>query len=421
MPANGFTGFNLRLTLNLVLNTLSRVVIVSLLHPSQGASFMGHFIRAMLLFIYFLATMFLAATTEAGAPWRVRILARVGEGLPQNSPAVDITKNQNCTLAVLLEESAPSGAKHYYAAEPGTALVSGRKIEVARWDRPEPLTIQWFKVEPLMMHPTGKGADPTVPDFLWYTNAYCPSSPRKQAWIGFDRIEYRNNPLPAGTNKWSIPADAHPTDRRYDLNGGLGVMRYHVEVTLGGKTWKTSGAESTEELGIREDVFRLTVRRDDSYVGCATSFFNVPGVFGSVGKQVDHYQGVDCADLVIGVYRKWKKADLEYTNVNGLLKCMKSASGVLYLADDGSLGEDKALSRPCGVKFREGLAVIFDYPGTVEGHYDHVAILCKDNGNGVVDGNDIILQCGPMEPRLDYLKSQGCPKTDPTRLRLLAW
>jgi len=203
-----------------------------------------------------------------------------------------------------------------------------------------------------------------------------------------------------------------------DINNGLGVMRFSVEVIIEGKKYSTPGIKSTDHLGIKNDVFKLVVREDDSYLGHIKSFFNVPGVFGSTPPQVDSYTGVDCADLVVGGYKKWKKKDVKYTNVNGLVKNMKNVCGTLYVTQDNKFYLDEKLTKLTEQKFEPGLIVTIDYPGTRKNYYDHVVVLSEDNGNGIVDIDDKILHCGPMELVESTLGSQI---SSVTRLKLLRW
>jgi hypothetical protein len=233
--------------------------------------------------------------------------------------------------------------------------------------------------------------------------------------MGFDTLNYLKKHIPDSDNQWSIIADAHPTDKTYDLNSGLGVMRYAVEVRVGDMKLRSPSINAVDHLGIRDDVLRLVVRMDDSCLGYVTSFFNVPAVFGSVGKQMDGYIGVDCADLVVGASRKWKKSPTKFTSAAGLAGKLKSIAREVYVGPDGSLAADSGFKDPKQIPFRPGMIVFLDYsPGQRE-TWDHVGLLFRDDGDGLVGGDDDLLHCGPMEAvlsRLDF-PARGYREADP--------
>ena len=232
-------------------------------------------------------------------------------------------------LVAVVRGMGDEGAETYYSGQAGRVWVEGEVRELGAWDGA--VEIEWFRVEPVMMHGAGEGHDETAPGWLWYTNARVPWSPRmREGWIGFDRIEYVENPVAAEAIRgggWRVVADARPTDGAYDRAGGMGVMRYGVEVTIDGRDYRTAGVEVRNERGIGAEVFRVTVRRDDSFLGWATSYFNVPGLYGSHERQVDDYVGVDCADLLVGAYRRWRGGGMTYTGVNKLMERMERVGG----------------------------------------------------------------------------------------------
>lgn len=348
----------------------------------------------------------------------VRIAAQVGDGPARVTERAEARLDAKVTLHAVIVERGAEGIV-YRSGELAQVEVDGKARQVEKWGGAAP-RVRWFKVEPVMMHAPGEGNDPTVPRWLWYTNAYTPGSPNGQRWIGFDKIEYRENPLEGMDGKWSIAADARPTDKNYDRAGGRGVMRYSVEIEIEGKKLRTPGAKATNYLGAEERIFKLLVREDDTYMGAATTFCNVPGVFGSHPLQVDRHIGVDCADLVVGARRLQKgEKSPEYTNVNGLPEFMEKVGGVLALREEGPVTVDDGTSRAARVAFERGAAVMIDFPGTRRGHYDHVGILYQDDGDGVVGPDDVILEAGPMEPSFTLLKKQAYGDT--ARIQLLRW
>jgi hypothetical protein len=55
-----------------------------------------------------------------------------------------------------------------------------------------PMTVAWRRIEPRMLHTTTRGPDPKT---KLYANAVL-FGPHHGKWIGFDRIEYFETPIP---------------------------------------------------------------------------------------------------------------------------------------------------------------------------------------------------------------------------------
>ncbi len=376
----------------------------------------GRFLLPLIVLHYF----WIAAAAHGGEKWNIHILASKNSSLRADPSQVEIEIKNSCQLTALLEKRSDNG-RFYYSDIPGEAALDGRMINIKKWDEELDLTIRWVKIEPYMRHPS-KGNDPTVPSYLWYTNAYTPRSPKaSEGWIDFDKIRYKSTYLPEYRDRWRIPADAHPTDRRYDLHGGLGLMRYGVEASVSGSTIRSKDESVVNYLGISNDVMKLAVRADNTFCGYVTSFFNVPGLFGSHEKQVENYIGVDCADMLIGAYRKWANSDFAFTGVNGLIEQMNAVGPVHYLTERGTIYVDKEKQVPCRTEFQKGDLVTFDYPGTVAGWYDHIGVLYIEDGDGVISGGDMMIHCGPAEPRVEPLETQAPSNERLTRIRIFRW
>jgi len=78
---------------------------------------------------------------------------------------------------------------------------------------------------------------------------------------------------------------------------GLGTIRYKVEVELAGTKLATAGAEATDTLGLLPSVHRVSIRRDDDFLGYLSGYLLVPEVFGSAGggrtHQTDRFTGAE--------------------------------------------------------------------------------------------------------------------------------
>lgn len=147
--------------------------------------------------------------------------------------------------------------------------------------------VHWFKVEP-----TIGAIDNTTPSFH------------------FEPVTYAETALPACDGKLTCAADITPTKlATVPQLPGVGTMAFRVEViSKDGVTLTTPGMTSTKYGGLTPDVFRVTLRRDDSLIGYASELLNTPYIFGSAGpdgrNQSDLLIGSDCADLIIYARRR---------------------------------------------------------------------------------------------------------------------
>ena len=102
----------------------------------------------------------------------------------------------------------------------------------------------------------------------------------------------------------------HPTAAPH-YREDVGTFWFQIEVQEGGTTWRSPGLEDGDHRGLSPNVFRVSIRGGDGYLGYAASFFNVPGLFGAVPHQSYHYIGVDCADVLMAARARWKGIPLE--------------------------------------------------------------------------------------------------------------
>lgn len=254
------------------------------------------------------------------------------------------------------------------------------------------------------------------------------------AWVGYTAIEYFATPLgdfAPGAAARSLPARVVPSDpevaHRPAEVEGLGTIRYRVEVRVGGSVFASPGIEASSPTGIDAAVHRVSIRRDDSYVGHLTAFLLVPEVFGSAGRgrshQTERFVGADCADVLTGGARKAGMRHIDYSNVARMPQFARRISEVVAL--------DAAGNPPAPI---EGVAVgdiiRIDYGGALAGHtprsFDHVAVLYEDRSllpdgsfgpaNGRLEGFDRVIHMG--HPRLTIV-----PLSDqsPALVDVLRW
>lgn len=372
----------------------------------------------------------------------VFIVSSINNDIATQSPKFAL-ESEKINLYCLVR--ANSGQKVAYITSAKNIKIGGESIPptgIKEWNESElgKIEINWYKVEPYMKHNILKSNEPEFPEFEYYANAHLPFCSKNRGWIGYETIEYKETELSNFKDRWEIDADAHPTDKEYDINNGLGVMRYKVKIIFTDKNGKkqilsTPGKESTDYCGITQKVHRINFRENNSYLGWLSSYFNVPGVFGSVDKQVNEYRGIDCADLVVAGYNKYSNKNIQYTNVKGLISLLKKIIDNGYLYPDGRiLNSTKENAGSVKIEFgkniRLGDVIFFDYPAERNnnpyGYWDHVGIIYNDSGeddkaNGILDKYDSILHAGFAEPHLSPLNDSGFVTDSPTKIMIMRW
>ncbi len=262
----------------------------------------------------------------------------------------------------LVVEGDVDGRRTYFS-EDDNVEINGRKVKTREPDESLVAVVMWYKVEP------AENSYNNIRNgrFVWDTPAYTEN-------LGWNSLSL------------SVDADAQPTDPERDINDGLGTMRYKAVFVYDGRFYPTPGKESVDKTGIKDDVHRITFRNGDDFLGWLSAYFNVPYIYGSAGTngrhQTDNFVGADCADLVTGACRK-SGGKLPYTNVAGLRRFSDviASQEDIDMDDNGIyLKNGKALRY--GSDVRKGDLILF-------GDW-HVGVLENDNGNGVLDRNDLI-------------------------------
>ncbi|MGE5180518.1 MAG: hypothetical protein ACM31C_00580 [Acidobacteriota bacterium] len=200
----------------------------------------------------------------------------------------------------------------------------------------------------------------------------------------FEPIEYRATAID-GAHAGSLVADVTPT-LTPDHGHGVGTMRYQVVVTQGDRTIASAGPEARRGRGsggLTDDVLRVSIRRDDSYLGYLTEMFGQPYVWASAGltdatHQSERLEGADCADFVVYGARRMGK-HYAYTWTGGL-------PGITTLLASGTR-DDAGIYRDAN-----GHALPFTRPGDLILFPRHVGVLVEDRGTkGVLDDHDVIM------------------------------
>jgi cell wall-associated NlpC family hydrolase len=168
----------------------------------------------------------------------------------------------------------------------------------------------------------------------------------------------------------------------------------HVIASAGPEAHRGKGSG-----GLTDDVARLSIRRDDTYLGYLTEMYGQPYVWASAGltdatHQSERLEGSDCADFIVYGARRMG-AKLAYTWTGGLPEVTKLlASGTR--GADGIYRDAKGNPVPFG---KVGDLILFPR---------HVGALAEDRGTlGVLDDQDIVMHTLFDSPKEQALADTG--------------
>ncbi len=340
---------------------------------------------------------------------RLHVVGAVGDRLPADRP-VEARQTEPVKLYAVLEVGRAGRARYFSAARP--FRLRGRLIRrraIRPW-RQAGLAAppRWFRIEP---EPHHVASDPPNRGNPAYSNSVL-FGPRHGRWLGYDKIEYKQTAIAGAAGPVLSLWRLRPTHPKIDVHGGLGTMRYRVQLTLAdGRQLASPGASAAQlTRGISPRVLRVTYRRGDDLVGHLTGYFNVPNVFGSGGgkgrrHQTELFQGADCADVVVGAARRAGARTMAYTSAAGLrryarpvtAKLLLDSRGIFQLASGKPPRKAGAVRLRFGDDVRRGDIMLIDYvnfDASPRG-WDHVAVVSADRGrDGWLDPQDLVLHMG---------------------------
>ena len=282
--------------------------------------------------------------------------------LPDDAPK-RARRDQPVTLYAVV--AVADGDRVTYYSDAGPIVLRGHRHATRPLAEAPPLHLRWNRIEPALatMSNTASGS------------------------FRFEPIEYRATAIASGNDRASLVADVRPT-LTPDHGGGVGTMRYQLVATPagGGAAIASSGIEARRGRGsggLTDAVHRVTLRRDDSYLGYLTELFGQPYIWASAGTrdrdhQSERLEGSDCADFVVyGARRMGKK--IPYTWTGSLPAHARTLAR-------GSLGPD-------GVYLDErGAPLPFTRVGDLVLFPRHVGVLAVDRGRpGVLDTSDLMM------------------------------
>jgi len=215
----------------------------------------------------------------------------------------------------------------------------------------------------------------------------------------YETIAYATTPIEASTA--AIVADVRPT-LTPDHGNGVGTMRYELVATQGATTIASPGIEARRGRasgGLTDAVTRVTIRKDDTYLGYLTEMFNQPYIWASAGPtakshQSEHLEGSDCADFVVYGARRMG-ADIPYMWTGGLPTVTKLLGGGTR-SEDGVYRDAKGNPVPYTVA---GDMVLFPR---------HVGVLVEDRGTiGILDDQDLMMHTLFDSPKTEPIADSG--------------
>jgi len=305
----------------------------------------------------------------------VRIGAAVGAAAATDQPAY-ARAGEVVTLFAALDVQ-EAGKRVVYSDAPALRL-GGHDVKVRPIAAAPLVDLRWNKLEPATANLSNGDGDS----------------------FHFEAIDYRATPIENAGGKPAIAAEVHPT-LTPDHGDGVGTMRYQLVVLQGDRVIASPGPEARRGKGsggLSDAVTRVSIRRDDTYLGFLTEMYNQPYIWASAGltdasHQSERLEGSDCADFIIyGARRMGAKLGYAYT---GELPQVTRRLG------SGKRGE--------GGVFRDahGRPIAFTRPGDLLLFPRHVGALTVDRGTpGVLDDQDVM-----MHTLFDSPKEQAIAET----------
>ena len=299
----------------------------------------------------------------------LKIAAAIGDAAASDRPTYARADQRVTLFAVVIAESA--GKRVTYSDAPVLEL-AGKRVRTQPLAKAPAIELRWNRIEPAVATMTN-GDTPAV--------------------FKFEPIDYRATAIDGATSKPSIVADVRPT-LTPDHGKGVGTMRYQIVALQGDRVIASAGPEARRGKGsggLTDAVIRVSIRRDDTYLGYLTEMFGQPYIWASAGisdraHQSEHLEGSDCADFIIYGKRRlgtklaytWTGALPEYTTL--------LATGTR--ADDGVYRD------------KHGKPLPFTEPGDLVLFPRHVGALAVDRGTiGVLDDKDLMMHTLFDSPR----------------------
>ena len=280
-----------------------------------------------------------------GSITKVEVVAAVGDAIATERPAY-ARKDQRVTLFAALQVD----GKTWFSDAPVLQL-GGKRVAAQPLARAPIHELAWQRIEPSEANISNGDAQT----------------------FHFEAIDYRATGIDGTADRAAITPDVRPT-LTPDHGNGVGTMRFRVVVSQGGRTIASPGPEARRGKGsggVTDEVMRVSIRRDDTYLGYLTEMFGQPYIWGSAGlsdrtHESERLEGSDCADFVVYGARRMGAA-IPYSWTGAL-------PGVSKLLASGTRGTDGIYRDAAGAPLpftRVGDLVLFPR---------HVGALAEDRG-----------------------------------------
>jgi hypothetical protein len=308
-----------------------------------------------------------------GAITKVEIVAAVGDAIATERPAY-ARKDQ----AVRLYAAIQVDGKAWFSDAPVLQL-GGKRIAAKPMASAPVHELQWQRIEPSEANISNGDAQT----------------------FHFELIDYRATAIDGTANTAAITPDVRPT-LTPDHGNGVGTMRYQVVATQAGRTIASPGPEARRGKGsggVTDDVMRVSIRRDDTYLGYLTEMFGQPYIWGSAGMsdkthESERLEGSDCADFVVYGARRMGAA-IPYSWTGALPSVSK-------LLASGTRGTDGVY------RDAKGVPLPFTKVGDLVLFPRHVGALAEDRGTlGVLDDQDIMMHTLFDSPKAQPIADSG--------------
>lgn len=315
----------------------------------------------------------------------VHVAAAVDDGPATDRPTYARADQRVTLYAAIVAES---GDRRTIYSDAPVLRLGNKQVTTQPLARAPQLELRWNRIEPAVAD-LSNGATPK--DFH------------------FHAIEYRATRI-ENAKTGSLPADVRPT-LTPDHGRGVGTMRYQVVAVQGDRAIASPGTEARRGRGsggLTDAVLRVSIRRDDTYLGFLTEMYGQPYIWASAGTtdathQSEHLEGSDCADFLVYGQRRMG-AKHAYTWTGSLPK-------ITRLLAAGTRGQD-------GV-YRDGKGkpLPFTRAGDLVLFPRHVGALAVDRGElGVLDDQDLMMHTLFDTPKEQAIAESGYAET-PVELR----
>jgi hypothetical protein len=322
-------------------------------------------------------SLLLAAGQARAEVADLRIVAEVaGTDGPAIEGPVHARLDQEVTLHPVLVVR--EGGHLRYYSDAGAIEVDGRTRAARPLAEGPPALFRWYTVEPTVenMSNTASGS------------------------FRFEPIEYAEVPA-ALFFPTRLRADVRPR-LTPDRGDGVGTMRFKLLALTTSGLLTTPGADDRAGRGaggLADTVHRVTIRRDDTYLGYLTELYGQPYIWASAGTtsarhQSERLEGSDCADFVVYGRRRMGER-IPYTWSGGL-------GPYTRLLASGEAGADGVFRDASGEPLPfTGVGDLLLFPR-------HVGVLTEDRGEpGVLDVADLMMHTLFESPGEEAIADSG--------------